>query len=562
MKNIFILIIVFLIGMNGSAFCQAPLAFNYQGLARGAEGEPLKEQDISLFITLLAGGPEGFIEYEEEHFVTTSANGLFSIRIGEGLQVFGNLDNIDWGINTYYINTEIDPSGEGGGYVEMGVSQLYSVPYALYAAEAGNASSGGGGEQTLQLNGTVLSIENGNSVNLSPILSGIEDDDSDPSNELQNLSISGNQLSIEGRNTVTLPSGGTEGGSDSYWEETGSSDEIFYPGKAINIGTDIHPFTVTLGEDNNEAGYLTLSQGGQDVIKLQRLNSGEGFMELNGPSGNGNIQLTTLRDHPDNGFIAVADKNGDTRSALLVGEDEAGVLCLNGPSGNNNVVLSYSNESPEHGWLGVMNGDGNTRGLMYVRDEGSGDIWLYGKNGNINVSLSSLASNSNYGHIAVYNSTGSSKASVYVNNQGQGIVFADSYTSLHDNPEKSGEKIAYAMLQGPESALYLRGTGTLIDGEADIVFPKHFSHDLESEGITMMITPLSAASKGIAIITKTTSHVVVKELFDGKGNYQFDWEVKGVRKGFDLKSATLPVLDSSIQPSPEKQRVEKKSHER
>ncbi|MTB53044.1 hypothetical protein [Lewinella sp. W8] len=68
-------------------------------------------------------------------------------------------------------------------------------------------------DQTLSLNGTDLSIEDGNTVDLSVIQDGTIDGDSNPANELQVLSINGQDLSISNGNTVTLPSGG--GGTDS-----------------------------------------------------------------------------------------------------------------------------------------------------------------------------------------------------------------------------------------------------------------------------------------------------------------------------------------------------------
>jgi len=56
--------------------------------------------------------------------------------------------------------------------------------------------------QTLSLNGTQLSITNGNSVTLPP------DGDSDPGNELQTLALSGSTLSISNGNSLTLPPDG------------------------------------------------------------------------------------------------------------------------------------------------------------------------------------------------------------------------------------------------------------------------------------------------------------------------------------------------------------------
>ena len=37
----------------------------------------------------------------------------------------------------------------------------------------------------------------------------------------------------------------------------------------------------------------------------------------------------------------------------------------------------------------------------------------------------------------------------------------------------------------------------------------------------------------LAVVEKTATGFTVREMFQGQGNYQFDWEVKGVRKGFE-----------------------------
>ncbi len=51
--------------------------------------------------------------------------------------------------------------------------------------------------------------------------------------------------------------------------------------------------------------------------------------------------------------------------------------------------------------------------------------------------------------------------------------------------------------------------------------------------MTVVLTPLSAGSKGLAVIQKGKGGVKIKELNNGSGNYEFDWEVKAVRKGYE-----------------------------
>ncbi len=68
--------------------------------------------------------------------------------------------------------------------------------------------SGGGGtgtdDQILSLSGTVLSIEDGNSVNLDVIQDGVDDADADATNEIQSLALNGTNLQISNSNAVDL----------------------------------------------------------------------------------------------------------------------------------------------------------------------------------------------------------------------------------------------------------------------------------------------------------------------------------------------------------------------
>ncbi len=48
---------------------------------------------------------------------------------------------IDWGANTYFVQTQIDPSGSTN-YTIDGTSQLLSVPYALHAKTAESLTNG------------------------------------------------------------------------------------------------------------------------------------------------------------------------------------------------------------------------------------------------------------------------------------------------------------------------------------------------------------------------------------------------------------------------------------
>ena len=102
-----------------------------------------------------------------------------------------------------------------------------------------------------------------------------------------------------------------------------------------------------------------------------------------------------------------------------------------------------------------------------------------------------------------------------------------------DHPLDNDKKIVYACMEGPEAAVYNRGTVDLVNGEAWIAFEEHFELVISPETITVQVSPLSTESKGLAVIEKTAEGFRVKELNKGTGNYKFDYFVQGIRKGYE-----------------------------
>jgi hypothetical protein len=179
---------------------QIPQAFKYQTVVRDAAGNILENQNVSFRFSIHDVAPAGVIVYSETHTAMTNEFGLVNLNIGSGVPVSGNFSTIIWGNGSKYLETEFDPSG-GSSFVSMGTSQLLSVPYSLFSENTANNN----------------------------------DADADPANELQTLSIVGNNLSISDGNTVSLPALGTGSRiSDSdgdTWidtERTGDNDSIIF----------------------------------------------------------------------------------------------------------------------------------------------------------------------------------------------------------------------------------------------------------------------------------------------------------------------------------------------
>jgi hypothetical protein len=180
---------------------QSPQKMTFQAVIRNASDQLIASSTVGMQISILQGSPTGIATYIETHGPTTNINGLATIEIGGGTVVAGSFATIDWSNGPYYIKSETDPTG-GAVYTISGTSQLLSVPYALYAENSGSAFSGDYNDLS-NAPTNVSTFTNDAGYITSP-----NDADSDPSNEIQSLQLVGQDLTISGSNTVTLPVGG------------------------------------------------------------------------------------------------------------------------------------------------------------------------------------------------------------------------------------------------------------------------------------------------------------------------------------------------------------------
>jgi uncharacterized protein (TIGR02145 family) len=122
-----------------AAVAQAPNAFNYQTAVRNADGNIIADQSVAFQISILQGATDGTAVYVETHNATTSVHGLVNFQIGGGTST-DDFSAIDWAAGPYFVKVDLDAAG-GTTFIEMGTSQLLSVPYAKYAETTGNAAA-------------------------------------------------------------------------------------------------------------------------------------------------------------------------------------------------------------------------------------------------------------------------------------------------------------------------------------------------------------------------------------------------------------------------------------
>ncbi|MBE7442682.1 MAG: hypothetical protein HS119_09545 [Flavobacteriales bacterium] len=161
MKKFIFVFVLLLISVR--FYAQAPEKVNYQAVARNLAGAPLINQTINVKYEIRQGSTTGVVVYAENHVLTTNQFGLFTAEIGGGTVITGSFPGIAWGTSPFYLFVEVDGD-------PMGVTQLLSVPYALYAKESGNGPAGLPGKNSLSVSsaysGPMCSANGGSQIDV------------------------------------------------------------------------------------------------------------------------------------------------------------------------------------------------------------------------------------------------------------------------------------------------------------------------------------------------------------------------------------------------------------
>lgn len=325
------LFLVMVVAMTMPMYAQVPQKMNYQAVARNSSGQPITNHLIGLKFTIRetsASGPDLFAETTS---ATTNSLGTFSVEIGGGTAVLGAFSSINWSSGPKFLNIKIDPSG-GSSYTDMGSFQLLSVAYAELAQNVVNN----------------------------------DDNDASPTNELQNLSIAGNQLTISSGNTVSLPTG-----ADNWGSQVAITD-------ATLSGNGLAGTPLKLAQQGATSGQVLKWNGTSWLPGAD--NTGGGGTS---PAGsNGNVQFNN-----SGSFGADADLGWDnTTKKLFVGSSgSTGIsrLCIGGTGyygaalGLKNVN-EYSLSSGDDGNFRMIKVTGSTFTPLLVTSLGNFGINLPG----------------------------------------------------------------------------------------------------------------------------------------------------------------------------------------
>jgi len=170
-KLLFTSLILLQLAFVGFSQTIPPPYINYQAVLYDVNSAnpntPLTNQSFTTFVNI--NDELGNLLYREEHYASTDANGLITVKIGDGAYVagsFSNLNDINWGVGKYYLVVDFIINGVTSSTAP---EQLVTVPYSFYAGNAGNgisaiADNGNGTLTFTYLNGTNY---------ITPMLNGI-----------------------------------------------------------------------------------------------------------------------------------------------------------------------------------------------------------------------------------------------------------------------------------------------------------------------------------------------------------------------------------------------------
>lgn len=274
MKKKTLLILSLFLFVTG-IFAQSPGKITYQAVVRDADGDLVKNTTVGIQLSILQTTIDGTSVYVENHASETNINGLVTCEIGNGTSLDA-FDLIDWANGPYFLKTEIDVDG-GTNYSITSTSQLLSVPFALYANTADTLIGTISEEQIVDFDTYLLAEVDGDSIN-----------------EIQQLSLEADTLTLSDGGSVVLPFpdyhvGDLYAGGVIFYVEGNGEHGLVVSATDISTSAVYGQNFVTTGASsswNGQANSDLLSVGASvgDAVELVSVLSLDGFDDWYLPS--------------------------------------------------------------------------------------------------------------------------------------------------------------------------------------------------------------------------------------------------------------------------------------
>lgn len=240
----------------------------------------------------------------------------------------------------------------------------------------------------------------------------------------------------------------------------------------------------------------------------------------------GSLALYSTEDYY---FIANAyglshfDKKGNRLTLLKGGNNECGTLTTYNNKGTILTSISRTGSNNEQsGWIGTFDNNGNYLAVMssLIKNKES---YPY------NAAIGLRYQGEDVGLFYV-DTDGRSKLEVDEVIVGGQSLRSSTTNYTADNLRSSSTYAPCIVSESTDQQITFRGTATLNNGTFTIILPPDEAEKIQENALTVQVTPLSAASKGLAVVEKGKASFTVAELMDGKGSYDFDWTLTALRK--------------------------------
>jgi hypothetical protein len=466
-------------------FAQAPEAFKYQALARDLSGQAVINSPVSLRLSILDGSVAGPVVFQESHSVTTNGQGLFSLNVGEGSLLAGSFAGIDWANGEKFLKIEADLTG-GTNFEELGISQLLSVPYALYAKYAGTAllPNGTAPGNTAYWDGTEWVIDSNNLYNSGSFV-GIN-----TSSPLQRLDVNGQvNIPLDSAYMINNKSVLNTRGLNNIFIGLNAGANFTFAQNNLFAGYNAG-FLNTIGSQNvflgTEAGQSNL-----DGMMNTFIGRRAGFQNTSGSEntfiGTFTGQNTTTGQH--NSFLGVTTGNSNTTGAenTFLGA-HAGYFNTTGSNNTyvGNFAGQYTGTGNNNVYIG-FNADGAASNLSNSIAIGAGSVVTASNSVVIgNTSVTSIG-----GQVG-WSTFSDARLKTNVTDENLGLEFILGLHPVKYNYTASGQKgFIYSGFLAQEVDELLKELGTDFSG---LVKPQH-EHDFYSIRYGDFVIPLINAVK-------------------------------------------------------------------
>ena len=363
---------------------------------------------------------------------------------------------------------------------------------------------------------------------------------------------------------------------DEFWS-TGPNQFLIRATGGVGIGTNAPPSNTALCVDDPSKSYAISGHGSSYGVKGTFTGGSAGAGVRAEASGGGSGDGIQVVSNGRSAVRATATDTADGVWAQAAGIESTGVYAeatsteeywegefllpsyygiqaiADGPSGvglhasggywGASISSDHTAVNANGGNIGV---DGYASDGVGVYGSGDGGVYGYGSDwgmyGRTGDGYGVWGEADDTGGVAIYGTAylGHADAAqfngdVAVNGDFE-VVFPGTKNFVQPHPNNPGLEIVYVCLEGGENGVYVRGSGQLSNGQAEIELPEHFSLVAAEAGITAQVTPVEDC-RGIFVTEKSPGRIVVREMQGGASNARFDYLVMGVRLGCEEHEA-------------------------